>query len=281
MKQMNLSRGVGWIPIASAVYVAAAVALVQMPDQVRPDLVVWSALLAFSVYIFDRVKWWDRALDPADADADPPRATWERHHAVRLRVVAAVAAVAVVAWGLAISPWLAAVATGAQFGGALYGSVPRRVRLKDHFLVKNLAVGGSVAALAGVTTLVSSGATPDRRWCGVLACLALQVTADAIASDIDDAASDRHHGTETVAGRLGARRAWSTFVALGLVAAAGLLALAMTVPGVLLLASTVALGWYRPAPARVWIDLRLVAVVWAAAVVFGHGDPGILRAVSL
>lgn len=261
------TRWLTWVPVASAAYVGAAVWLAGWPDRGDLSLVGWSVLLALAVYLLDRVKLRDRDFDPADAEADPVRAAWERRHAVGLRAAASAAAVGALGWGLLTSPALVAVVGAALLGGAVYGSIPRRWRLKDHFLVKNLAVGGSIAALAGVVGLRRGGWPPSGHDLLVLLGLALLVSADAVASDIDDTTSDRRYGTHTVASVFGPRQGWWVFAGLGGVAAAVWVAAGSTVPAVALLATTASLVWWRPAPARLWIDLRLVAIAVASACV--------------
>lgn len=256
-----MRSAIRYLPWLSALYVGAAVALAERVLLGSVDLagVGWATLLGASVYLVDRVKPARRLLDPADHAADPERTRWERRHGTALRALAALAALAATVWGWFLHPLLAAVPIGAHLGGLAYGTVARPARLKDLLGIKNLAIGASIAALAGIVTLLTAGEELcPRNTSLVLGALALQIAADALASDLDDAATDPLFGTTTVPGRFGRRAAWLAFLATS-TAATALLAVVPSgrVAAAALAATSLALGVLRPQPARAWVDARL------------------------
>jgi hypothetical protein len=219
--------------------------------------VVAAATIAGATYLLDRAKLSDRRLDPADLAAHPARAAFvrRRRRAIRAAILGLAAVGAVSA--ATLHPAAAALAPLALLGVTLYAGrppLPGRPRVKDRLILKNLAVGASLAGL-GATLAFATDHELNLGACAIAFAFACALaTADAILCDLDDAASDARFGTRTLPGALGRRSAVA--MALGLHAVAGAVLLAF-LP---LLAD--------PAPAGVW---AIGAPATAGAVVFIRG----------
>lgn len=218
-----------------------------------PDLRMLVAVLMASVgvYAFDRVKLTSARIDPADIRAQPARYEFLIRHARRVRLVAItliVLAMVVAEFASVLMP--VAIATS-LLGVIVYAPGPRgtRPRLKDVMGVKNLYVAAGVVGLAALATLLIgplSRVHGDAFWrllparldavtvAGVL--LLARVTIDAMLCDIDDAASDAAHGTQTLPNVLGANRAFRVGIALRI-------ALACTIPLLARAPTWVGLAW--------------------------------------
>lgn len=270
----------GEVAVLPAIYAAAAAAVFAMLAElaIDPRGLAFVVLVAFAVYLLDRVKWRDGWIDPADLEAHPRRQQRLLRHrgGWRLLAAAALLAATVAGWwsGESLATrWLAAVPAAAAFGAFLYGGRPRGsiARPKDLIWLKNLAVAAAIAALAIAATLAfrGEGVTPfealDALAAPQLALAALAISArvagDAIWCDLDDADADRHHRTESVPSRLGARAAW-TMGLLACLAGAALAvaarpdAFGLTAAGMATIGS-IALSLRRPSRVRDLAEARL------------------------
>lgn len=248
---------------------------------------------ALATYLFDRVKWCDRWLDPADPLAHPERHAllWPRRRIVRVVAVLGLAVAAALGWWLGTSNrqwsggWLAILPVLSVLGAWCYGGRPRRSarRPKDHVVLKNLAVGVSIAAFAVVLALAAAtpgispigllGEVRDPRAAMIGVALVLRVTADAILCDLDDAEVDRRFGTDSLPARFGRHATLLTAVA-STVAAGGLAALATPdargeVWGGLGIAGALLLVGIRPDRMRDLAEIRLPFEVVLLAIWFG------------
>lgn len=269
-------------------YVGAAVCLFAMLAELDPAPARIGTALACAVptalasYLLDRVKWRDAWLDPADPEAHPDRHAmlWPRRRSIRLGCAAALVVATLSAATLGdpeagiLGWWPATIPAGSVFGAWLYAGRPRRnrPRPKDRLILKNAAVGISVASLAAALALAAAerAATPwaallamtDPAVALVTASLALRVAADAIWCDLDDADVDRRFGTASVPARLGPSKART--ICLATTALGGGLAAIATSDGRGLLWAAAAmiggawLAFRRPTRVRDPIELRLV-----------------------
>ncbi len=251
-----------------------------MPPARAAAAYICAAATAIGVYLLDRVKITDRLMDPADPHAKPGRYAFLHPRRAPLRwavlVLAAVAAVA--AWF--VQPFAVLLVAGAFAGihgysGRVTHSEPR-TRVKDIFLVKNLAVAAAIVAFTLGLALLGSRSMCD--WPVVVAgvvLLGVRIAADAALCDIDDEAADRQFGTRTLPTRIGRDRTWLAALCIGvaLVIASTLLPApararhARVLWSGLALASGAAIRVRNPAQLRDLIDIRfgLIGVIAAAA----------------
>ncbi len=194
-----------------------------------------------------------------------------RHYARPIRTAAVVLAFAAAAVGWSIHPGLPLLVPAAHLGVLAYASLPTSVRRKNRLFLKNLAVAASIAALLAIVLVVALPG--DWRWpplAVVVIFLLLQVFADAMLCDIDDAESDRRFGTRTIPNTFGVRVTWRLALALSIGAQVVLLAGAAA--GQLdvgasawlaasLMVTLLLLAWWRPRPVRDAVDLRLPVAV--------------------
>jgi 4-hydroxybenzoate polyprenyltransferase len=183
--------------------------------------IVAVAVAATSVYAIDRIKLSDRLIDPADLAAQPDRYAFLTRNSRRIRSMAfaGVGVAAAVAW--LASPLLSAVVLVSVVGVIVYAPGPRRSipRPKDLLGLKNVWVGMGVVMLTIVATALLGPigrAGPGEFWATVQArllpvseaavLLLIRVILDAAICDIDDAETDRAHGTRTLANTIGRRR---------------------------------------------------------------------------
>ncbi len=243
---------------------------------------VWT--LGVSVYLLDRVKLSDRLLDPADQSAHPARYEFLGARTRGVRLLAALCGVSslLLAWN--VHPLATVVVAFAHVGVLLYAGprvakMPGRGRVKDVFLIKNLAVAGSITAMAGAMCLLSSGVTLPRfpfasvlTTAGVLVPLIL---GDAILCDLDDAVSDGIAGTQTIASLMGVRPAWAVAGVMHLVACIALLIIAhgtlelVRAWAIGLVACSAILFAIRPGRVRDLVDTRLGVIGICFALSFG------------
>lgn len=242
MKRMQLLRVPGHLGLWPGVYVTGAyVCFWQLagagetpaawPD---PHMLLAVLLASIGVYAFDRVKLTNARIDPADVLAQPERYAFLTRYAGGVRAMAVVLIVNAVVIAHYASVLMPIVIATALLGVIVYAPGPRGTtpRLKDVLGVKNLYVALGVVALAAVATLLIgplSRAHGDAFWrllparldavavAGVL--LLARVTIDAMICDIDDAASDAAHGTQTVPNVVGAGRAFQLGIAARIVLA--------------------------------------------------------------
>ncbi len=267
----------GFLAIWNGLYMTAlvgvAAALLAQPLTLAAGLVAF--LLTVSVYLMDRVKPADRFVDPADAKAHPTRFAFMRAHAGAIRVAMVLAALGAGAAAWFVHPIAPLGVVLAHAGVLIYGSLPRRPRPKDVFIVKNLTVAAGVTCMvlplaAHVEFLAAHVGAATIVGLFVL----LHVTADAMLCDVDDREADAAHGTHTAPNRLGVRATWLLATGLGVLAWVVLVSAGMAelIPiraawtyGGLLVASTVVVRIAAPARVRDWVDLKLplaAAVAW-------------------
>jgi 4-hydroxybenzoate polyprenyltransferase len=269
-------------------YVGAAVVMLSDLLQAPTPLVAaaGATLLTMSVYQLDRIKWSNRLLDPADAEAHPERSAFLLHHATAVRsmsLVLAAASAALLGWRF----WPLALLVPLSHGGMLlYAGGEHSKRIKDRLGLKNLAVAGAITALALTVVLApmrgasSAGATggdaqgwmpPATMTIAGAGFLTLIVLADAMLCDIEDASSDARYGTRTLPNTIGAGGTWAVAMALHVVAAAILIGERLVREGALdaatwsrptaLCASLALLALLRPKNLRDAVDMRLAVVV--------------------
>jgi len=227
------------------------------------DAIAGVFLLAIAVYLLDRVKptnaWWD----PADVVAHPARAAFLRPHARVVRIAILVTSVASAAFLARVHVSLAIIVIVAHVGVLIYGTLPARPRVKDRFIIKNLAVAMSMSALA-IVVLLPDGVS--WRLCMTSIAGVGIVTADAMLCDIDDATADARFGTKTVPARLALRWTWWTATMLEFAAVCVIIAIHLrfgrVAPGsaaiITLLPITTGLLWaISPPRLRDLIDVRL------------------------
>ncbi len=210
---------------------------------------VWEAIVAVflsatSVYAIDRVKLSDKLLDPADIAAQPARYAFLTRHTQAIRI--GVIVMLLVAMGLAsvVSRLLPIVIGLSVVGVFLYAPGPRRSlpRPKDILGLKNLLVAAGVVSLAMVATALLgplSRADSESFWLvarqrvtpvfEATLLLMMRVTIDAAICDVDDAQTDRRHGTQTLATLIGASNAF-VVLCTARIAIAGLIIVLATVP---------------------------------------------------
>ncbi len=279
----GLLETLGQLAVLPAIYVAAATALLAVlaDATIAPAAIAYSALVAWPVYLLDRVKWHDAWLDPADTAAHPRRQALlaPRRVAIRAMSVAMLAAASLLAWRFAASarPGLSALAISmpilAAIGAWIYAGRPRRrlPRPKDVLPLKSPAVGVAIAAFAAVATLAFEARNAANTSMFEIfapptlvlaaAAIAVRVAGDAIWCDLDDAESDRAHRTASVPAVLGASAGW--WLGCGLALTGSALALAARPDAVGVTAATaasigtIALWLQRPRPVRDRAELRL------------------------
>lgn len=229
------------------------------------------------VYLVDRVKLADRWLDPADARAHPDR--WAFLHPRRrlLRAVALAAGLSAIAGACVLAPWLVLVVIGAFVGVLAYAGLPPDPhrpprRLKDMLVVKNLAVGMSIAALsvlalkAARDVPLASLITPGFVLTGI-------VFADAALCDLDDMSSDAAFGTRTIPVTTSRRVTWMAAMVIQALALCGALLWRPGAPMAIfaggMVVTAAALLGTRVARLRDLVDARL-ALVSATALLVAH-----------
>lgn len=273
----------GDLAVLPAAYVVAAAAMLSLLAglAIAPDAIAFVGLVAWAIYLLDRVKWRDAWIDPADADAHPRRQARLLSHRIRWRLAAIASLAAATALGTGLAPsgsptlaaWPAALPAAAALGAFLYGGRPRRrhARPKDRIALKNAAVAASIAALCLAAVLASAGlAEAPARAAEAIAtrpialatlAIALRVAADAVWCDLDDATSDRRHRTASVPAAWGDRAAWSIGLVLSLAGAAAAIAACPNAIGfTAAIAATIgslAMIVRRPATVRDPAELRL------------------------
>jgi 4-hydroxybenzoate polyprenyltransferase len=279
----RMLEALGDLALLPAIYVAAATALFAALTEatISPAAIAFAALVAWPVYLLDRVKWRDAWLDPADAAAHPRRQALlhPRRVAIRAISLAMLGGASLIAWRLAPSPRsaLSTFAIGlpmlAAIGAWVYAGRPRRQapRPKDLLPLKSPAVGVAIAAFSCMVTLAFDPrlasieaardfvAQPPSLF--ALGAIALRVTGDAIWCDLDDAASDRRHRTASVPATCGVAAGWwiggllcvtgASLALAGRPDALGVTAASAAAIG------TMALFLGRPTPARDLAELRL------------------------
>lgn len=236
--------------------------------------VLFAALTGLGVYLLDRAKLSDRALDPADAEAQPARYAFVRRWAGVLRVsavaclIGASALGVLIEWALVAAPWVGAIVVLFYGGGLAWP----RGRLKRWLVVKNLVVAvgltGFAAVAAGIERFLDLGVLPLGEG---LAVVMLVVFADAVLCDIADAESDLDAGTRTIPAIFGGRAAWGVALALevaalGVGVVVGRAAWAWTVP---IVVTTPVLMCLPTRVVRDLVDVRLAAVAVVAWAVWG------------
>ncbi len=261
----------------------------------------WKAILYVTLcshagYVFDRIKFRDADLDPADLLADPGRHQFLRSHARWLRILMALEWIGAVVLGWMIAPMLGGLVLGGVLAGYAYSgwSPSDRSRLKDVSGLKAWLVSGAVVGLGFAVVLADAhvfgdvqnlrSALSGHRWWCVVGML-LIVCGDAVVCDLDDSTSDRVYRTRSLPVMIGDR--WSGLLAIGfMVAGSGLILAGVSgmdagagselagmvivftvmcvVSGVLILRSGPMIGGRRD-----WIDGRMLAVVVAAVVLAG------------
>lgn len=183
--------------------------------------IVAVVLAATSVYAIDRVKLLDRLIDPADLEAQPVRYAFLTRYSRVIRVLSLLCLLcgAAVAWFA--SPLLSGVVLLSMLGVNIYAPGPRRSipRPKDLLGLKNVWVGLGVVMLTVVATALLGPighASAETFWSTVhtrllpvseaAVLLLIRVILDAAICDVDDAETDRAHGTRTLANTIGRRR---------------------------------------------------------------------------
>lgn len=260
--------------VASVVWLTGA--LLGAPARFTSLLAAGS--LAWSVYLVHR---WRRRRVGRERGARTAVRRWVGEHP-GIALGALVISSALALWSLAlVAPIAAALAPAGWTAVWLYAQ-PRLVahrRVRETLILKNLAVGGAIAALCvGLVLLQGSGRSPaDALWRGlrradawiVGSLLAALITADAAVSDIEDRRLDAQEGAATLPSLLGAVRTWSIAVAAS--ACVGVALAGLGVAGAVAKAPAIALGIGAPASTmavalaarrhpRRWIELRFVAL---------------------
>jgi len=275
---LNLWLGIaGHLAVWAAMY-AVGVAVVLGEFLGRPIGgmgLVYVTLCAHSGYIFDRVKFRDSDLDPADLMAEPLRHSFLRRRAKWLRILMGAEWIGAAAVGVVISPVLGVVVVGGVVAGYVYsGWRPGKgSRLKDLAglkagLVASAVVGLGLAAVVGPEIGWDVGAllglVGELPWV-ILGGVWLIVCGDAVVCDLDDRVSDGVHSTRSLPVLMGARRA--ALVAAGLLVVGGVM---VAMGGDILYQSRVlfsamivvsGVGIMRLRKRRDWIDGRMLVVV--------------------
>ncbi|MCA9310380.1 MAG: UbiA family prenyltransferase, partial [Phycisphaerales bacterium] len=233
----------------------------------------------------DRVKPNARFVDPADELAHPERHAFMSRHARSVRTACLLLGLVAAVCGALLFPLAPLIVVAAWAAVLIYGR-PRTLgwRPKDVFVLKNLCVAGSAAALslAGAAMIHPSALHEIRPLARLVAwgiVLTLIVFADAVLCDLDDVPGDAPFGTRTFPVVSGPRMAWRVANICHIVAAVGLSAAALLgwttivtplLAGWGLLATNLLLKFLRPAAVRPWVDLRLGlfgCVAWLTLVV--------------
>lgn len=227
-----------------AVYALAALLLGR---HLRMPALIGSFAAGMAIYLLDRLKLSDAALDPADLLANEPRHVFLRQRASLYRMLAwvfvAIGTVAVVAMH-PINLILPVVGVGGvllyshaktepgEQGGADDASARVRLRLKDRLMLKNLLPGGAIAGFGTMLALQSQGNALESfavgdvfQWPTVLVAffLTIVITFDASLCDIEDMDADAAHRTATLPIVLGVRQLWVLATVAQVLAASGLL----------------------------------------------------------
>jgi len=237
-----------------------------------PAALLYVALAGHAGYLLDRVKFRDRALDPADAMADPRRHARLHRWSRPLRVVMIAEWILAGVIGWSVHPILAALVLVGIGAGYAYsgwpGGGPRR-RLKDHTALKSAMTAAAHTALAAFATLAHDPAPVARRPMGVIAAIMgvwILVAGDAVICDLDDRVSDDAHATRSVTVVAGAF--WSgagaiAMLVLGcailIVSGAPMALGARTAIAAMLVASAAIV--LRAPNRRDWIDARVLPIV--------------------
>ncbi|MEC9374407.1 MAG: UbiA family prenyltransferase [Planctomycetota bacterium] len=244
----------GWLCIWNALYVAAALIIIQrlIGRHPSPRPALAASLIALATYATDRVKLHRIWRDPADEHAHPRRAEFYRVHARPLRIALIIVFLAAAAACWSIHPAAIFLPLGSVTGVILYaGPRIRGARVKDRLILKNAAVAASIIALClaliGFDALAADAvdALPLAALAAASGIILLQVFTDAVLCDLTDRESDAAHGTRTIPVVRGPRPArWIAlalqFVISAAAAAAGF-ALLTTTPA-LLFASLTLIG---------------------------------------
>ena len=203
-----------WVGLYAASWTCIALWMFEVTVSRAAVGVAFCATIA--VYLLDRIKLRNSAVDPADVEAHPARLTFLTHHALFVRALMILFMVAAGVIGWTLTPWLLLILIAASVGVWLYGSMPRRPRVKDRLIIKNAAVAVSMTALFTALAIYADEpnagsfwpeAWPPTFW-SVSLFGALHIFADAMLCDLDDAPSDAAYGTDTIVNRVGERRTW-------------------------------------------------------------------------
>lgn len=285
----------GDLAVLPAAYVAAAAALLFLLSglAIAPVAIAFVGLVAWAVYLFDRVKWRDAWIDPADLQAHPRRQALLLPHRTRWRVLALASLAIATGLGARLAPvgspmpaaWPALLPAAAAIGAFLYGGRPRRrvARPKDRLWLKNAAVAASIASLCLGAVLASAGladapvdairALATEPIVFAALAIALRIGADAVWCDLDDAAADRRHRTASVPAIWGSGAAWASGLALAIGGAVLAIAAQPNAIGlaaaIAATAGSIALILARPATVRHLAELRLPV---EAAIVLATGS---------
>jgi len=204
---MIFGHGAGWA-VMYALGIALALGMILEIRATGAGL-VFVGLCSHAGYMFDRVKFRDADLDPADLQSDPRRHRFLRRWARPLRIVMYTEWIGAVIVGSVFSPVLGFSTFAGILAGYLYsGWKPGgRPRLKD---VPGMKAGLVSAAIVGLGLLGILGyQTPGPEsfvwalkdasslsWMSVLG-MWLIVFGDAVACDLDDSQSDALHLTKS------------------------------------------------------------------------------------
>jgi 4-hydroxybenzoate polyprenyltransferase len=285
-------RALSHLALYPALYAAASIPfLFHFTGRVPPArtlalAIVVTFLTALGAYLLDRVKLRAAWLDPADIAAEPRRYRFLTARLIPVRCLALLSLVlATVTAALLPTPvragvpqhWPMLLPLLSAVGVTAYAHRARRTlpRPKDVLLIKNAYTAAGITGFASLVVLASQPTLPADLPAMLPLCLAgvtlfARVFADAVLCDLDDAETDRLHGTATLATAFGRRRAWNIALAVRL-ALAGVLLIIPTAPltvralwaGVTML-SSVGLRLLAPPDFSDWIDARFA--VEAAAV---------------
>ncbi|MEM7227313.1 MAG: UbiA family prenyltransferase [Planctomycetota bacterium] len=238
---------------------------------VRFEAAAGAFLLTVGVYLLDRVKPIDAWIDEADRMAHPRRAAFLLKRTRMLRGVIVVVSIGAAVLLAQLHIALPLLVIAAHAGVLLYGSLPHRPRVKDRFVLKNLAVAIAMTALAFLLVTIETWRTLEIVPVMVVATfMLLHVMSDAMLCDLDDREADAAHGTATVPVRCGSTFTWGLVallqtIAMTVLICAGLVEIvpipAATMFGVGLLIGTIALKLWSPMRVRDLVDLKLPLVV--------------------
>ncbi len=244
------------------------------------------ALCAHSGYLFDRIKFRDADLDPADLMADPRRHLFLRQFTKPLRILMVTEWIGAMAIGSLISPILGILVLGGIVAGYLYSGwrpVTNTTGGHGHGRLKDLpglkaglvgcsVVGLGLAAIFGAELPLGGADFWDRwmklfgetPWIIVVGVLVM-VCGDAVICDLDDRESDGKYFTQSLPVMIGMRPA--ALVAAGLLVAGGLLVVVDAGDEVRMRAlfgamvAVSGIGIMRQQKRRDWIDGRMLIVV--------------------
>lgn len=254
---------------------------------------LYVTLCAHAGYLFDRIKFRDADLDPADLLADPDRHLYLRAHTRGLRILMVLEWAMAMSIGWAITPGLGLLVFGGVLAGYLYsGWTPTtRSRLKDVHGLKAWLVSGAVVGLAIATVIGQAGGLDggidiafieqiiQEHGGWSVAGMLLIVCGDAVICDLDDSASDEEYRTRSLPVILGDRNAGLAAVVLLLTGGAamvgagigsGSLEMRLVFSAMTILSGV---GILRGGPMiggrRDWIDGRMLAVVLTTVLIVG------------